>query len=487
VPASIPSARASATAAPAHTAWPWLAIALALGLVAGWLDRGASEVEGPLLALMATAFLTAMPRGAPAWGIAAATALGLPLAHIAGRALGDPTGASWGMLVALVPVTVAAYVGSGVGAAMQRTSATVDRRFAIGGVLLASAAIGFGPVYASLVARSQPFARWVATLWQLVTLVAWAVAASVVLHRWRHTRARSGDEIGADEIVAHALTVAGIAAAHALLLPTGTRALFIPLGTVSFVGAVGWAFIAYLPLDALTYAALCAVAYSADADRRARAAATRERAMQGELAVARLAALRAQLRPHFLFNALNTASVLAGRGDADGARRVFTGLGDLLRYVTRWTDATDCRDTGRVALRDELAFVTQYLAVERERFPEQLRATIDVAPDVEDVPIPALLLQPLVENAIVHGVGGRIGAGEVTVRAWLEGDALHLTVEDDGPGPGATPNGDTTGIGLANTRARLAMLYGPAASLTLDRRPAGGGITHVTLPVGSRA
>lgn len=461
-------------------------MALALGLVVGWLDRSATEVQGPLLLLMAAAFLTSIPRGAPAWAIAIATTVGLPLAHVAGRALGDTTGASWGMLIALVPATVAAYVGSAVGVAMQRASAAVDRRFLVGGVLIVSGAVGLGPVYATLAARSQPFAWWVATLWQLVSLVAWAVTAPVVLRRWQATRASAGDEIGADEIVSHGLIIAGIAAFHALLMPAGTRLLFIPLGTVSFAGAVAWAFVAYLPLDALTYAALCAVAYAADADRRARAAAARERTMQGELALARLAGLRAQLRPHFLFNALNTASVLAGRGDADGARRVLTGLGDLLRYVTRSTETAESRDEGMVALREELAFVRQYLAIERERFPERLRATIDVPPNVQDVRIPALLLQPLVENAVVHGVGGRIAAGEIAVRAWVDGDVLHLSVEDDGPGPAATPNDDTIGLGLANTRARLAMLYGPAATLTLTPRAAGGAVSRVTLPLGTR-
>jgi signal transduction histidine kinase len=436
---------------------------------------------------MAGAFLLAIPRGAPAWAIAATITLGLPLAHVIGRALGDATGASWGMLIAIVPATVAAYVGSAVGASMQRASAAVDRRFLIGGVLIATGVVGLGPVYATLVARSQPFAWWVATLWQLVSLVAWAIAAPLILRRWHATRATADDEIGADEIISHALAIAAIAALHAVLMPTGTRLLFVPLGTVSFAGAVGWAFVAYLPLDALTYASLCAVAYAADADRRARAAAVRERGAQGELAVARLAGLRAQLRPHFLFNALNTASVLAGRGDADGARRVLTGLGELLRYVTRGTESTEPPDTGMVALRDELAFVRQYLAIERERFPERLHATVDAAPNVDDARIPALLLQPLVENAIIHGVGGRIGAGEVTVRAWAEGGVLHVTVEDDGPGPNASPNDVASGIGLANTRARLAMLYGAAATLTLDRRDAGGAIAHVALPLGTRS
>jgi LytS/YehU family sensor histidine kinase len=223
-------------------------------------------------------------------------------------------------------------------------------------------------------------------------------------------------------------------------------------------------------------------AYLSDADRRARDAAIREGAARGELAVARLAGLRAQLRPHFLFNALNTASMLAGRNDAEGTRRVLTGLGELLRYVMRDSEQPDTGTSGLVAVREEIAFVGQYLAIEHERFPERLRVTTEVAEDVENETIPALLLQPLVENAIVHGVGGRIGAGQVSIRGWRDGAILRLAVQDDGPGP-AEPNGRASGIGLSNTRARLAVLYGNAANLTLESAPGGGTRATVSLPI----
>jgi signal transduction histidine kinase len=462
-------------------AWPSLIAALAGGLVIGWLDRSATEVQGPLLLLMAVAFLVALPRLAPTWAVAIATAAGLPIAHIVGHALGDPEGASSGMVIVLVPALIAAYVGSAIGSAMRSASSLVDRRFLIGGVLIASAALGFGPVYASLLARAQPFPWWVATLWQLVTLVAWAVASPIILRRWQ--RLERGDDglVSAAEITTHVLIVAGIAAAHAIVMPIGTRALFVPLGSAPIATAMIWAFLAYLPLDALTYAAVCGVAYASDADRRARAAAVRESAARGELAVARLAGLRAQLRPHFLFNALNTASVLAARGDSDGARRVLTGLAELLRYVMRGTDQPETAESGLVPLSDEIGFIRQYLSVERERFPERLRARVDVGADAADARVPALILQPLVENAIEHGVGGRIGAGDVTVDARRNGDTLVLTVDDDGPGP-PSPNAVPLGIGLANTRARLNVLYGNAATLTLEPRQGGGTSARVVLP-----
>jgi LytS/YehU family sensor histidine kinase len=162
---------------------------------------------------------------------------------------------------------------------------------------------------------------------------------------------------------------------------------------------------------------------------------------------------------------------------------VLAGLGDLLRYVMRGADAPDSPSAGMVPLRDEMAFVEQYLALEHERFPERLQATVSVAPEIQDVIVPALLLQPLVENAIKHGVGGRIGAGKVMVRAWRDGDMLRVSVTDDGPGLTTGPNAETTGIGLANTRARLTVLYGSAASLTLRQRETGGAEVLVAIPV----
>jgi signal transduction histidine kinase len=335
-------------------------------------------------------------------------------------------------------------------------------------------------------ARTQPFAWWIAAIWQLISLVGWAVAAPVILRSWRTVASSGEGGSSAMELTRHAMTVLAIAATHAVLLPLGTRVLFIPLGASTFLSAVGWAFVAYLPLDALTYVALTGAAYVSDADRRARAATTREAAARGELAVARLAGLRAQLRPHFLFNALNTASVMASRGDGEGTRRVLAGLGDLLRYVMRGADEPDTPDAGMVPLRDEIAFVERYLALEHERFPERLRTTVTVAPNVHNAQVPALLLQPLVENAIKHGIGGRIGAGEVVVRAWRDGDVLRVSVSDDGPGPSSTPNADT-GIGLANTRARLTVLYGSAASLTLQPRDGGGSEAIVSIPVQAEA
>lgn len=430
---------------------------------------------------MTVAFLAAIPRTAPAWAVALAATAGLPLADAIGQTLGDPTGPSWGMLITAIPAMIAAYVGHGVGMATRNASGLVDRRILIGGMLIACIVAGTGPVYATLVARGQPFAWFVTTIWQLGTLVAWSIATPFLIRIWQRTLL-AADNGWSSQLARHILIIAAGAGVHALLLPLITRGLFVPLGGTTFAGAVGWAFLAYLPLDTLAYVAVWGAAYLSDAERRARDAALREGAARGELAVARLTGLRAQLRPHFLFNALNTASMLAARGDTVGTRRVLTGLGDLLRYVMRGADDPDAKEGGMVTVREEIAFVQQYLDIESDRFPERLRVTIDVADDVKVAAIPTLLLQPLVENAIIHGVGAKIGAGQVSIRGWRDGDTLRLAVQDDGPGP-AAPNDRTTGIGLSNTRARLAVLYGSAATLTLEPVPGGGTRATVSLPM----
>ena len=160
----------------------------------------------------------------------------------------------------------------------------------------------------------------------------------------------------------------------------------------------------------------------------------------------------------------------------------MTGLAELLRYVLR-----DAGDDGRdelVHLDDELTFAELYLAIERERFPDRLLTSTEVTTDARQALVPHLLLQPLVENAVHHGIGARIGACTVTIRAWRIDARLHVSVEDDGPGPPA--NGEeamrSQGIGLANSRARLVTIYGDRAELTLTTRPGGGAKAHVVLP-----
>jgi LytS/YehU family sensor histidine kinase len=216
----------------------------------------------------------------------------------------------------------------------------------------------------------------------------------------------------------------------------------------------------YLPFAAAIYGVIVAV------DSAAR--------LRTQLARAELVALRANLQPHFLFNALHSVGALVRARDHDGAIRVIAELSDLLRAQLR-RDAPD-----EVPLRDEIAFVERYLAIEQVRFRDRLRVRWEVAPDTTDAVVPRLLLQPLAENAIRHGIGRSSSAGLVVISSVRRGDWLELTVTDDGPGP--SPHADNGGLGLATARTRLRHAYGPTADVTLSRAEGGGAIALARLP-----
>jgi len=196
--------------------------------------------------------------------------------------------------------------------------------------------------------------------------------------------------------------------------------------------------------------------------------------LSAQLADARLAALRMQLHPHFLYNSLNAATVIVRDRDAATAARMLELLGEMLHRVMRADRPQE------VPLREELEFVRQYLAIEQIRFPDRLRPDILVPDDLLGAGVPDFILQPLVENAIRHGLARRIEATMLKIEAGREGGDLVLTVTDDGPGPAEQTSAE--GVGLSNTRERLTTLYGARARLTLERTPGGGARATVRLP-----
>jgi signal transduction histidine kinase len=228
--------------------------------------------------------------------------------------------------------------------------------------------------------------------------------------------------------------------------------------------------ISNLALQMLIYWALVAATHAVDHHGRSRARAAQTETM---LERARVQLLGAQLHPHFLFNTLNTVAELVHE-DVDRADRMIGQLSDLLRATL---------EAGRrqeVTLDEELALVGHYLAIQQTRFGDRLEVTLDVAPDSRSALVPHLLLQPIVENAIQHGLTPRPAGGRVVIRAARRGGTLAVDVIDDGVGPPAA--GVVDGIGLANTRARLRALYGADGSLAIEPGAAGGTRAALTLP-----
>ena len=203
----------------------------------------------------------------------------------------------------------------------------------------------------------------------------------------------------------------------------------------------------------------------------------RER-LEHRFSEARLNNLRLQLDPHFLFNALNTVSSQVDR-DPRLARRMIEHLGDLLRL------SLDSKDRQEVTLAEELAFLDHYLAIQRIRFGANLRIETDVAPEVRRASVPSLILQPLVENAVRHGLASRASGGTVTVTAKPAGDRLEIRVQDDGVGlPKGWQLETGAGVGLSVTRERIAELHPNGSSrFTVTSRFSGGTNVDISLPL----
>lgn len=195
--------------------------------------------------------------------------------------------------------------------------------------------------------------------------------------------------------------------------------------------------------------------------------------LSAQLAEARLGALRMQLHPHFLFNSLNALSVLVREQNTAAASRMLELLGDVLRQVLRSDQPHE------VPLADELGFLEQYLAIEQVRFSDRLRVHWSIEDQARIALVPGFVLQPLVENAIKHGVAKRADAGRIDISARVVGDRLELSVRDDGVG--MSPS-QPEGVGLSNTRDRLRTLYGDAATLAFSTPAEGGTEVVTTIP-----
>lgn len=203
----------------------------------------------------------------------------------------------------------------------------------------------------------------------------------------------------------------------------------------------------------LVYFAIVAVLHAVSYYQKYRERDLQSSRLETQLAQAQLDVLKMQLHPHFLFNTLNAISALMHH-DVDAADRMISKLSDLLRLSLE----DDHRH--QVSLREELAFLDHYVAIEMIRFQDRLRVEMDIEPDCLDAQVPKLILQPLVENAIRHGIALRSAAGKVVLSGRRTGGRLRLSVADDGPGMPHGPDGLRLGVGLANTRARLEQLYG---------------------------
>ena len=279
-------------------------------------------------------------------------------------------------------------------------------------------------------------------------------------------------------------------AAHTLLVGTlyymtHTRGMVFPAGETTltgpfFVQRLSTTYASfmrtYLVVNLATYWVIVGGYYAFEFHGRYRDEELRAARMREHLTEARLNALRMELNPHFLFNTLNAISGLVRRNENEAAVRMLARLGDLLRLtLERGGDH-------RVPLEQELELLRVYLEIERVRFHDRLSVEVDVDRDALDGMVPTLILQPLVENAVRHGIAPRAGSGRIRVGAERRNGELVLEVADSGRGFAPPSPADGAGVGLSNTRARLAELYGERAAISLGVAPEGGGLVRLVLP-----
>ena len=267
-----------------------------------------------------------------------------------------------------------------------------------------------------------------------------------------------------------------VIARSALRLLAGSLFPSVQVGAPALMMSIG--------LHVFVYWAILAVAVALEYYRMYRGEQVAAAGLKTQLARAELGLLKMQLQPHFLFNALNAISEQV-HADPDAAERMITQLSELLRHTIRSGNAHE------ISLGEELALLDRYLGIQRARFGGRLEATVDAEPGVMEALVPNLVLQPLVENAIQHGIAPRASGGRVEIRARrdVKSRRVRLEVRDDGIGLDAArarrrDGGDAgDGVGIANTAARLRQLYGDDYEFALRDAPGGGVIATLSLPL----
>jgi two-component system, LytTR family, sensor kinase len=336
---------------------------------------------------------------------------------------------------------------------------TVIGLFMTGQYLLYAASLGVSVSLLSAAGR----AFFAAAVWAAIML-----AAFTLTRRFPLDRAPRVGKALIHQAAAMVLAVAEVVVAYVALRATGPGEP-VPFMSLFFQG---------FPTNVLYYWLFVGIGHGLEFYRRYRQRERQSVQLGARLAQAELHLLKSQLHPHFLFNTLHAISALMHK-DVRAAERMIARLSDLLRVALEHASATV------VPIEEELDFLDTYLAIERVRLGERLSVAIDIDDAVRGAEVPHMILQPLVENAIRHGIAPRVAPGHVRVAARADdrGRTFTLTVEDDGVGVRADSGRRGGGLGLANTRARLEQLYGDDFSFEAGGRPAGGYRVTLRMPL----
>src|SRR3954453_22026374 len=305
----------------------------------------------------------------------------------------------------------------------------------------------------------------------LLNLALWYIAAAITPIVFRLSdRFQLEDGHRARALAVHAAAAVSFSVVHFAGM-AGVRALLWP-GMAYNVPWTTYAqrqYLMNLDWTLMTYAAIAGLSYALQYHRESQNSAIRTANLEARLAEARLKTLEAELHPHFLFNTLHAISTLV-HVQPEAADRMISRLSDLLRITFARSGAA------RIALQEELEFLQKYLEIEQTRFQDRLTVSYEIDPDTLDAEVPRMFLQPIVENAIKHGIAPRSGPGTIQILARHDGEALRLEVRVNGAGLSGSARARLhRGVGLSNTRDRLECLYGEAHAL--DFLEGGDGLT----------
>lgn len=322
--------------------------------------------------------------------------------------------------------------------------------------------------------EGRPF--WPRILWPAIFWYSWALLAPfifVLARRYPFTLAQWKQGLG--------VHLGGTAFFFMVHVAVQVAAMYTPPFRhihSDFVDMVTHHTASSIDTNILVYWLIVGVAHAVTYYQRYRQRELASAQLESELARAKLQALKTQLHPHFLFNTLHSISTLMYR-DVRAADRMLARLSELLRLAIESSDAQE------VPLKDEVAFLDTYLQIEQIRLGDRLTVHFEIDPALDEALVPNLVLQPIVENAVKHGIAPRSAPGRIEIRAWAEGQQLCLRVTDNGLGLPEAPSSISTGIGLPNVRARLERLYGEAHAFVLRPATPTGLIVDVTLPLRS--
>ena len=330
--------------------------------------------------------------------------------------------------------------------------------------------------------REHPLVWWRVLTWDLAFCYLWFLLTPVILRLCQRFSFERGQII--KSLSVHLVAVILLSLFHLFIytlfdpiLPRFAVPDLVP--RTSFFEKYKFFVIGYLHVCLISYCGVLTINYLVQYYCAYQERALKASQLEASLAVAELEALKSQLHPHFLFNTLNAIVILVRKNRNKEAEDMLTGLSELLRHSLENTGVQE------VSLRQELEFLQIYLEIEQVRFKDRLKVRLEIEPETLKASVPNLILQPIVENAIRHGIGKQSNEGLVAVTAQRQNGSLIIQVNDNGPGlpeDWLAAGASRLGIGIANTQARLRHLYGDAQTFGIRNAEGGGAVAVLKIP-----